>query len=277
MSTTFITATPEQRLRSRCRATWESGDFGIIARYTASTAAEFRQRLPITRGVRFLDLACGTGNLALEATRAGALVHGLDIAANLVGQARSRAAAENLPVEFIEGDVDQLPFASASFDIVASLFGVMFSPDPPRATAEMLRVCRPGGLVALACWTPEGVIGEHLRTIARHVPPPADCPSPLLWGDEATIRSRLGDGVTDLRLIRRNARLHYPFPPAQTVAFVRQFYGPTVRAFATLDPAGQTRLAQDLTLLLDRHNRHEARDRETLLDAEYLEVFAARR
>ena len=274
MSTTFLNASPEQLLRSRAKAVWESGDFGVVARYNEPAAAEFMSRLPLQPGARVLDLACGTGNLALLAARAGCVTAGLDLAANLITQARARAAAERLPLAFTEGDAEALPYPDASFDFVVSMFGVMFTPRPERAATEFLRVCRPGGTVALANWTPEGFIGENFRVVGRHVPPPAGGVSPLLWGDEATVRARLGGHVSELRLVRRIARLRYPFPPAQTVDFFRQFYGPTLRAFAALDAAGQAQLHSDLENMFSTHNR--SRHGVTEVEAEYLEVVATR-
>jgi SAM-dependent methyltransferase len=272
MSTTFLNASPEQILRSRSKAVWESGDFGLVARYNELAAEEFMSRLPLKPGHRVLDLACGTGNLAVLAARAGCVTAGLDLATNLIVQARHRAAMERLPLAFTEGDAEELPYPDSSFDFVVSMFGVMFTPRPERAAAEFVRVCRPGGTIALANWTPEGFIGENFRVVGRHVSPPAGGVSPLLWGDEATVRARLGDHVSELRLTRRIARLRYPFPPAQTVDFFRQFYGPTVRAFASLDSAGQGRLHADLETMFQTHNR--SGDGVTEVEAEYLEVVA---
>jgi SAM-dependent methyltransferase len=275
MSTTYVTATPEQSLRARCRATWEAGDFGHVAKYNEPAAAEFMERLPLAPGLRVLDLACGTGNLAVLAARAGCVTSGLDIASNLIAQARSRAAAQHLAIEYTEGDAEALPYPDARFDLVVSMYGVMFAPRPERAAAEFLRVCRPGGTIALANWTPEGFIGENFRVTGRYVPPPPGANSPLQWGDEAVVRARLGPHVSDLRLARRIARLRYPFRPAQTVDFFRQFYGPTLRAFAALDAADQARLHADLEEMFRKHSH--APDGVTEVAAEYLEVIAVRR
>jgi ubiquinone/menaquinone biosynthesis C-methylase UbiE len=275
MSTTYVTATPEQSLRARCRATWEAGDFGHVAKYNEPAAAEFMERLPLRPGLRVLDLACGTGNLAVLAARAGCSTSGLDIASNLIAQARSRAAVHGLAIEFTEGDAESLPYPPASFDLVISMFGVMFAPRPDQAAAEFLRVCRPGGTIALANWTPEGFIGENFRVTGRHVPPPPGAISPLKWGEEEVVRARLGAHVSDLRFSRRIARLCYPFPPAQTVDFFRQFYGPTLRTFAGLDAASQARLHADLEEMFRQHS--QAPDGVTEVRAEYLEVIAVRR
>lgn len=276
MSTTFITATPEQSLRARCQAVWESGDFGVIARYTAEAAAEFVSRLELEPGTRFLDLACGTGNVACPAARAGCRVTGLDSAPRLIAQARVRTAAEGLDAAFVEGDMEELPFPDAAFDGVASMFGVMFAPRPEEALAESLRVCRPGGTVALAHWTPGGLVGEQFRIVSRHVSPVPMTVASLRWGEEETLRRHLGDGVSGVRIERRMARLRYPFPPGQAVHFLRQFYGPTLRAFAALDAEGQKQLHAELEDLFHRHNLSPQGDAGTVLDAEYLEVRATR-
>ena len=254
---------------------WEAGDFGVVAKYNDPAAAEFMSRLPLKPGLRVLDVACGTGNLAILTARSGCVTSGIDIASNLILQARGRAAAEGLEIDFREADAEELPFPAASVDMVVSMYGLMFAPRPERAAAEALRVCKPGGLIALANWTPEGFIGENFRRVARHVSPPSGGVSPLMWGDEATVQTRLGAEVKDLRMTRRIARLRYPFAPAQTVDFFRQFYGPTLRAFASLEPDQRCKLHADLEDMFITHNR--ASDGATEVEAEYLEVIAVRR
>lgn len=275
MDTTFFTAAPEQSLRFRCKALWESGDFGVVARYSEAAAAAFMARLPLRAGDRVLDVACGTGNLAVVAARAGCATCGLDLATNLISQARSRAAVEGLSIEFTEGSAESLPYPDAHFDFVLSMFGVMYAPRPERAAAELLRVCRPGGTIALANWTPDGFEGEIARIVGRFVPPPPGADSALGWGDESTVLARLGERARVLRTTRRTARFYYPFAPARTVDFLRQFYGPTLRAFAVLDAAGQTGLAAALSDFYQTRNR--AGCDETEFDAEYLEVVLIRR
>jgi ubiquinone/menaquinone biosynthesis C-methylase UbiE len=166
-------------LKSRLKATWMAGDFGLIAKSYEPGAAEFVRRLSLPGGARVLDVACGTGNLAIPAARAGASVTGVDIAPNLLEQARSRAKASGVTVRFDEGDAEQLPYEDGSFDTVISMFGVMFAPRPELAAAELLRVCRSRGTIALATWTPSGFIGQMFKLMAGHVPPPANMPSPI--------------------------------------------------------------------------------------------------
>jgi SAM-dependent methyltransferase len=252
-----------------------SGDYGVFAKYLEPGAVEFFQRLEITPGMRVLDVACGAGQLALMAARAAAVVTGVDIATNLVEQARTRARAEGLSVRFEEGDAEILPYGDASFDVVVSLIGAMFAPRPELVASELLRVCRPGGLVAMANWTPGGFVGQMFKTIGRHVPPPPGVPSPVLWGDETTVRQRLGDGTADLRMTKRMYPFAYPFPPAEVVDYFRTYCGPANRAFGALDAQGQAALQHDLEQLWSAHNRAEPG--ATRVEAEYLEVIATRR
>lgn len=264
-----------QTIKARQKATWESGDFGQIAKSIMPAAEEFMARLPLRPGDQLLDAACGTGNLAVIASRVGCDVHGLDIASNLIAQARARARAEGLNITYTEGDAEALPYDDASFDVVVSMYGVMFTPQPERIVDELRRVTKPGGMIALANWTPSGFIGKMFGVFRRHVPPPAGLPSPLLWGDEDTVRDRLREGFDRLRLTRRIARMRYPLDPAGTVEFFRQYYGPTHRAFASLTPGAQADLRADLVQLQSGHNVAEEPGHTEVL-AEYLEIQATR-
>jgi SAM-dependent methyltransferase len=263
-------------LKAGQKATWESGDFGQIARTIEHVAGEFMERQALQPGARVLDLACGTGNLALIAARRGCVVSGVDIASNLIAQARDRASDAGLRIEFEEGDVEALPFAERRFDACVSMFGVMFAPRPRLVVSEMFRVTRPGGIVALANWTPEGFIGRMFKVFGAHLPPPpAGVPSPMLWGDEATVHLRLHDGFNNVQCTRRIAIMRFPFPPADTVEFFRRYYGPTQRAFASLDAPAQNALRRDLVELQTKHNLATTSD-TTEVAAEYLEIVATR-
>ena len=259
-------------LTERVRSTWTSGDFGRIAKGYERGAAEFVTRLGLALGERVLDVACGTGNLSLPAARAGASVTGVDIAPNLIAQAEANAAAEGLSITFEVGDAEQLPYGNDSFDTVVTMFGAMFAARPERAAAELLRVARPGGRIAMANWTPTGFIGEMLKTTVRYLPPPAGLPSPLLWGTEEQVRARLGGGSESLTLTRRTMTFEYPFGPEEVVNQFRLWYGPTLRAFAALDEEGRAGLRRDLETLWTEHNR--ASDGTTRVQSEYLEVIA---
>lgn len=261
-------------LKSRLKATWESGDYAHFAQYLLPGALEFLNRLQLAPGTRMLDAGCGAGQIAIPAARAGVDVTGIDIASNLIAHARARAAAENLKVRFEEADAEMLPFPDASFDVVVSLFGAMFAPRPDAVARELIRVCKPGGRVVMANWTPEGHVGQMFKIIGKYVPPPALMVSPIKWGDEATARDRLGVGTSALQTVKRMYPMQYPFPPAQVVDFFFEFYGPAVRAKAALDEAGQAALTQELVALWTSDNR--AHDGATDVQSEYLEIQAVR-
>jgi SAM-dependent methyltransferase len=263
-----------EQLKQRMRGTWMAGDFGQIAQYSAKGAEEFVNRLAISRGMPVLDVACGTGNLAIPAARRGAQVTGVDIAPNLLEQARQRATRQGLPATFEEGDAEQLPYRDAQFDLVMSMFGAMFAPRPERVASELARVCRPGGTIAMANWTPEGFVGKTFSLSSRYVPPPEGIPAPVLWGVESVVRERLGAYASKMDTVRRAIMFDYPLPPRQVVQFFRDYFGPTQMAFSRLDGAGQSSLVGELEKLWTEHNKGE-NDR-TLVSAEYLEVTVTR-
>jgi ubiquinone/menaquinone biosynthesis C-methylase UbiE len=261
-------------LKTKLRATWIAGDFGQIAKYYASQAEDFFNRLNLKPGTKVLDVACGTGNLALPAARAGAVVTGVDIAPNLVEQARENAKREGLIAQFDEGDAEALPYGDASFDAVVTMFGAMFAPRPELVAAELKRVCRPGGVIAMANWTPRGFIGQMFKTTASHVPPPPGMTSPVLWGAEETLRERLSEGISKLEIKPQMITFAFPFSPAEVVEHFRNYYGPTQKAFGALDENRQAALRRDLEQLWTTNN--QATDGTTSVDAEYLEVVAVR-
>src|SRR6185437_1519783 len=271
----MATMAPEMSaLKTRLKTTWESGDYGIFAKYLEKGAIEFFDRLDIPPGTRLLDIACGAGQLTIPAARKGVQVTGIDLAANLVEQARSRASAEGLNIDIRQGDAEDLPFADGSFDVVMSLIGAMFAPRPELVASEMIRVCRPGGKIVMGNWTAGGHVGQMFKIVGKHVPPPAHIPSPLLWGDEATCRQRFSQGVKDLRITRYMYPFQYPFPPAKVVDYFFDYYGPTNRAYGTLNDAGKKAFHDDLTALWTRNNT--APDGTTVLQGEYVEVVGIR-
>ena len=261
-------------LKTKLRATWMAGDFGEIAKSYAIGAEEFVRGLNIQPGTRVLDVACGTGNLALPAARLGATVTGVDIAPNLLEQAREIAKREGLNIQFDEGDAEKLPYEDGAFDAVITMFGAMFAPRPELTAAELKRVCRPGGVIAMANWTPTGFIGQMFKIVASHVPPPAGVPSPLLWGSEDTVRERLAEGTSGVETSRRSVRFVYPFGPAETVEQFRVYYGPTFNAFNALDEDRRALLYRDMIQHWTTHN--EATDGTTDVPSEYLKVVAVR-
>ena len=270
-----MNTTELQTIKAKHKATWESGDFGQVAKTIMPCAEEFMARLPLRPGMRVLDVACGTGNLAVIAARRGCGTKGVDIAANLIAQARERAAAGGLDIEFCEGDAEELPYAEGEFDAVVSMFGAMFAPRPEVVVSEFFNVTKPGGFVAMANWTPEGFIGEMFEVFKKHLPSsPNGIPSVMLWGREPTVRERLA-AFGEVRLERRIAAMRYPFPPAETVDFFRRYYGPTGKAFDALAPDAQVALRRDLVDLQATHNSADTPD-TTEARAEYLEVIARR-
>ena len=261
-------------IKTQMKALWTEGDFGQIAKFTEPAAEAFIKRRAITEGLRVLDVACGTGNAAIPAAQAGAYVTGVDIAPNLIETARGRAKRARLNIRFDEGDVEDLPYADGSFDLVVSMFGAVFAPRPARAAAELLRVCRPGGQIAMANWTPRGFVGRQHEIIGRYVPARAGAASPLEWGDEAMVRERFGDGAAALQATTVVATLHYPFSPAETVEFFRTHFGPAQHAFGALAEDRQAGLRRELEEFYAHHN--QATDGTTRVEAEYLDVAATR-
>ena len=261
-------------LTARVRATWTSGDFGRIARGYELGAAQFITRLGLEPGERVLDVGTGTGNLAIPAARTGAVVTGVDIAPNLLTQAKTRAAAESLVARFDVGDAEALPYGDDEFDTAVSMFGAMFAARPERAASELLRVVRPGGRIVMANWTPTSFIGEMLKATSRYAPPAAGVPSPLLWGTEQAVRERFGTGISALLMTRRIITFEFPLDPAGVVNEFIQWYGPTLRAFASLDESNKAALRHDLETLWSEHNR--ADDGTTRVQSEYLEVVAVK-
>lgn len=272
MSTSTL-ALEVESLKTRLKHIWMAGDYDRFSRYMEGDAREFYQRLRVVSGSRLLDVGCGSGQLALIAAKDGLEVTGVDIASNLVERARARALAEGLQARFEEADAEALPFEDASFDVVASLIGAMFAPRPDLVAKELLRVCEPGGILAMANWTPQGFIGQMFKTVSKFISP-SGMPSPVLWGDETTVRERLGKSLSELRLVRRHYKFSYPFPPSEVVEFFRLYYGPTNQAFASLDVGGSESLRRELEALWSSHNR--AGSDCTTVFGEYLEVIGIR-
>lgn len=261
-------------VKNRMRDTWMAGDFGEVARYIQPHADDFIAHRHIEPGMTVLDVACGTGNLAVPAARRGAIVTGIDIAPNLIEQARHRARDERLDITFEEGDAEALAFPDTSFDLVVSMYGAMFAPRPELAAAELIRVCRRGGTIAMANWTPKAFIGHMFRIVGKHAPPPEGIPSPALWGDEAMVRDRLNDGIAELHTRPVTVIFEYPFAVPEVVEFHFRYFGPTERAYARLGETEREALRRDLEEHWSAHN--QALDGTTRVEAQYLEVVATR-
>ena len=264
------------QIKNSMRTTWMAGDFGEIAKNTERAAEGFVGRLNVRSGSRVLDVACGSGNLAIPLARGGADVTGVDIAPNLLEQARGRAAAENLKATFDEGDAEQLPYADASFDVVVSMFGAMFAPRPELVVSEAARVLKPGGLLAMANWNPTSFTGEMFKIGAKHVPPPPGVQPPVLWGDEATVRQRLASQFRNIETKLIPVEFDLPYGSAGSVAYFRKYFGPTQVAFSRLDEAGQAAFAADLEALWSKANIAADPQQHTVIKNEYLQVTATR-
>ena len=256
-------------LKKALKAAWMAGDFGQLARLNEREGEEFVARLGLKSGMRVLDIACGTGNQSLPAARTGADVTGVDIATNLLEQARERAVRERLKIRFIEGDAEQLPGEAAQFEVVFSMFGAMFAPRPDLVAGEMIRVCRPGGLIAMGNWTPGGFVGTMFRITAKHAPPPPGMLPPVLWGDESVVRDRFGPRVK-VETAKHEMLFEFPSGPAGVVDFFREYFGPLKTAFAGLNETGQKALTDDLVRHWAQHNEGDAN--RTVIRGEYLEV-----
>ncbi|MGH3070860.1 MAG: class I SAM-dependent methyltransferase [Gaiellaceae bacterium] len=254
-STLDPAATPNlAAVKLRQQQAWASGDVAVVAARVVLVAEHLVDTADLHAGWRVLDVATGSGNAAIAAARLGCEAVGVDYVPALLERGRERAAAEGLDVELLEGDAEALPFEDASFDAVTSVFGSMFATNHSRTAAELLRVTRAGGTIALASWTPDGFNAELARTVAAHVPPPAGIASPLLWGTEEHLRRLFGEGIRSLAVEERT--FSYRFRSAEEfVAFFRQWNGPTQKTFAALEAEGRAALQQDLVALARRFDR----------------------
>jgi SAM-dependent methyltransferase len=273
---TDVSAPPIDQLKQNLRSMWMAGDFGVVARTISGGADEFIQRLAIPPGSRVLDIACGTGNQSIPLAKSGCDVTGLDLAPNLLEQARARAKAEGLTIQFDEGDAEQLPYPDASFDAVVSMFGAMFAPRPELVASEIARVLKPGGLLGMANWGPQSFTGEMFRVGSKHTPPPPGIPPPVLWGDPETVRQRLDGNFKDIETETVEIMFDLPTNPAGAVDFFRTYFGPTKTQFARLDPAGQQALAADLEALWASANIADDPNSRTLIRNHYTQVKAKR-
>jgi SAM-dependent methyltransferase len=265
-----------QQIKASMRATWNAGNFGVIAKANTRSAEAFVARLALPAGANVLDVACGTGNVAIPLARMGCRVTGVDIAANLLMQARERALIEGLAIDFDEGDAEQLPYADASFDAVVTMFGAMFAPRPEHVAREFARVLKPGGLLAMANWTPASFTARMFQVGSKHAPSPAGIAPPVLWGDEAIVRERLAAHFTNIATELVPIDFDMEVNPAGAVDFFRRYFGPTQVAFSRLDSAGQTTFAADLETLWSNANVSPDPANRTLVRNEYLQVTATR-
>ena len=260
-------------IKSRQQAAWSSGDYALIGTTLQIVGEDLCEALDLRAGSKVLDVAAGNGNVSLAAARRWCDVVATDYVPALLERARERAAADRLAMTFREADAEALPFPDGSFDAVVSTFGVMFTPDQPRAAAEMARVCRRGGKIGLANWTPEGFIGQLFKTIGKHVPPPAGASSPALWGTRDRISELFGRQATSIASSQRNYVFRYRSPEHWLEIF-RTWYGPVLKAFGALDAQGQAALQADILALIGRFNR--SGDDTMVVPGEYLEIVITR-
>jgi len=277
MTNTIETPAPDfAAVKERQQKTWASGDYHMIGARIMAVAEHLVDTADLRAGWRVLDVASGSGNAAIAAARLGCNAVGVDYVPELLDRGRERAAAEGLDVSFRVADSEALPFADESFDAVTSVFGSMFSPDHEQTAAELARVTRPGGTIALASWTPDSFIGGLFRTVAAHVPPPAGVRSPMLWGTEEHLRTLFGEAICSLEVAERE--FTFRFRSAQElVDFFRTWYGPTLKAFAALEgDDAKAALERDLVELVERFDRLTSDDAVAVPSA-YTEAVAVRR
>jgi ubiquinone/menaquinone biosynthesis C-methylase UbiE len=257
------------QIKAKQQATWASGDFAVIGTTLQIVGETLAEAVDIRAGERVLDVAAGNGNATLAAARRFAEVTSTDYVEALLAKGSARATAEGLTVTFEVADAEALPYEDRSFDVVLSTFGGMFAPDHRTSANEMLRVVRSGGRIGLANWTPEGFIGQLFKVIGKYIPPPVGLESPALWGTEPHIVQLFGRQAADIRCTRKVFNFRYQ-SSAHWIQIFRDYYGPTLKAFATLDAPGQRELEADITALLERLNvggRHSL-----VVPGEYLEV-----
>jgi len=261
-------------LKMRQQAAWSSGDYAVVGTTLQIVGEELCEVLDLRSGQKVLDVAAGNGNVTLAAARRWCDVVSTDYVPSLLERGRARAAAEGLSVEFREADAEALCFGDATFDAVVSTFGVMFTPNQDQAAAELTRVCKSGGKIGLANWTPEGFIGQLFKTLGKYLPPPPGAKSPALWGTQSRIAEMFGASAASIKTEKRDFSFRYR-SPAHFLDTFRNYYGPMLKAFAGLDDMNQRALANDLLALIGKMNR--AQDGTMIVPSEYLEIVIIKR
>jgi ubiquinone/menaquinone biosynthesis C-methylase UbiE len=261
-------------LKTRQKAAWSSGDYAVVGTTLQIVGEELCEALDLRSGQKVLDVGAGNGNASLAAARRGCGVVSTDYVPSLLERGRARASADGLTIEFREADAESLPFADGAFDAVVSTFGVMFTPNQDQAAGELLRVCRAGGKIGLANWTPEGLIGQVFITLGKHLPPPPGARSPALWGTHERLTDMFGAAAATISIEPRVFNFRY-YSPEHFLEMLKTYYGPMLKAFAALDEAGQKDLAANLRTLFTRTNK--ADDGTMVGPSEYLEVVITKR
>ena len=261
-------------IKARQKAAWSSGDYAVVGTTLQIVGEELCEALDLTAGSRVLDVAAGNGMVSLAAARRWCEVVSTDYVASLLERGRARALAEGLTIEFKEADAEALPFADSSFDAVVSTFGVMFTPNQDKAAAELLRVCRSGGQIGLANWTPDGFIGQMFKTLGKYLPPPAAAKSPMTWGTRARVSDMFGSAASWIKTESRHFNFRYR-SAEHFIEIFRTYYGPMLKAFSALETSQQDDLESDLHDLIGRMNR--ADDETMIVPSEYLEIVIMKR
>lgn len=261
-------------VKQRQQGAWSSGDYAVVGTTLQIVGEQLCETLDLRAGSKVLDVAAGNGNATLAAARRWCDVTSTDYVPALLRRGQERAAADHLTVEFREADAEALPFADSSYDVVVSTFGVMFTPDQDKAASELARVCKSGGKIGLANWTPQGFIGQLFKTIGKHVAPPAGVTSPALWGTQARLEEMFITKASEISAEPRMFVFRYRSPEHWLDIF-KSYYGPMLKAFAALDETGQAALRRDLMTLLDEFNH--ADDGTVVVHSEYLEAVITKR
>jgi ubiquinone/menaquinone biosynthesis C-methylase UbiE len=274
ITTARQTVTPDlASLKIRQQAAWSSGNYAVVGTTLQIVGEQLCETLDLRAGSKVLDVAAGNGMASLAAARRWCDVTSTDYVPALLECGRARASADGLPIEFIEADAEYLPFGDSEFDVVVSTFGVMFTPNQEKAASELSRVCKPGGRIGLANWTPEGFIGQVFKTLGKYLPPPSGAKSPALWGTRATLEEMFGAQSRSIKAEPRLFNFRYRSPEHFLDVF-RTFYGPVLKAFAALDTTSQQNLRNDLHALIVRMNK--SGDTTMVVPSEYLEVVITR-
>jgi ubiquinone/menaquinone biosynthesis C-methylase UbiE len=262
-----------EAIKTRQRGAWSSGDYAVVGTTLQIVGEELCEALDLRAGQTVLDVAAGNGNASLAAARRFCEVVSTDYVAALLARGRERANADGLEIEFREADAEALPFADESFDAVVSTFGVMFTPDQDCAATQLVRVCKRGGKIGLANWTPEGFIGQLFKTIGQYVPPAPGAKSPALWGTRARLAELFGPHASSPQIAQRSFVFRYRSAEHWLDIF-KSYYGPVLKTFAALEPAAQAALRRDIVALIARFNR--SGDGSMVVPSEYLEVVIQR-
>jgi ubiquinone/menaquinone biosynthesis C-methylase UbiE len=274
MNPTIETSVDYSAIKSRQQATWSTGDYAVVGTTLQIVGESLCEALDLRAGSMVLDVCAGNGNATLAAARRFCEVVSTDYVDSLLDAGRRRAEAEGLSVEFRHADVERLPFPDSTFDVVVSTFGVMFAPDQQTAASELARVCRRGGRIGLANWTPDGFVGRLFKLLSSYAPPPAGVKSPALWGLEARVEELFGSTASEIRVAKREYNFRY-LSAGHFIDVFKTFYGPVSRAFASLDADRAASLTRELTELIERGNR--SGDSTLVLPSEYLEIVIERR